>query len=192
MHRITCSASGCSESIDICPEVVGDTSLTAFCQRAQGWGKAKRSSHVYCFAHRTQTERCGPEYNHPFCWGRHNSTSTSSASSTAVPVHFSNATEGRQPGGDPGLESSCGVMSSSDSEVEPEAEPKPKPKPTHFKPEVLETEDVQDGWHEYYVRALRREEGYTPMYLGLEGVGILDCRFSTVRTDSSDLPSQNA
>ena len=87
MHRITCSASGCSESIDICPEVVGNTIYTAFCQRAQGWGKAKRSSHVYCFAHRTQTARCGPEYNHPFCWGRHNSTSTSGSSSTAVRVH---------------------------------------------------------------------------------------------------------
>ena len=87
MHRITCSASGCSESIYICPEVVGDTGLTAFCQRAQGWGKAKRSSHVYCWTHRTQIEPCGPEYSHPVCWERHNSTSTSGSSSTAVPVH---------------------------------------------------------------------------------------------------------
>ena len=114
---------------------------------------------MYCEEHRTQTGQCGPEYNHPVCWGRHNSTSTSS--STAGPVHFSNATEGRQPRGDPGLESSCGVMSSSEPEVEPEAE-------------VSETEDVQDGWHAYYVKALRRVEGYTPMYPGLEGVGILD------------------
>ena len=172
MHRITCSAFCCSESIDICPEVVGDTSLTAFCQRAQGWGKAKRSSHVYCEEHRTQTEPRGPEYNHPVCLGRHNSTSTSS--STAGPVHFSNATEGRQPRGDPGLESSCGVMSSSESKDEPEAESKLEPKPRHLKPEVRETEDLEDGWHGYYRRALLGLEDYEPWYPGLEGIAILD------------------
>ena len=159
MHRITCSASGCGKSIDICPEVVGDTGLTTFCLRAQRWGTEKKGSHVYCSAHRPQNERCGPQYNHPVCWGRHNSTSTSS--STAGPVHFSNATEGRQPRGDPGLESSCGVMSSSEPEVEPEAD-------------VLETEDVQDGWYQYYEAALRGDEGYTPMHPGLVGFEILD------------------
>ena len=73
-----------------------------------------------------------------------------------------------------GLESSCGVMSSSEPEDEPEAESKPKPKPRHFKPEVLETEDVQDGWRGYYERALRGLEGYEPRYPGLEGTAILD------------------
>ena len=73
-----------------------------------------------------------------------------------------------------GLESSCGVMSSSEPEDEPEAESKPKPKPRHFKPEFLETEDVQDGWHGYYERALRGLEGYEPRYPGLEGIAILD------------------
>ena len=101
-------------------------------------------------------------------------------------VQFSNAAEGRQRGGsdsgsDRGLESSCDDMSSSEPEVEPEAEPKP----VDFKPEVLDTEDVKDGWRAYYVKVLRRVgKSYTPFYLGLEGVGILNGEDSS--DDSSD------
>ena len=101
-------------------------------------------------------------------------------------VQFSNAAEGRQRGGsdsgsDRGLESSCDDMSSSEPEVEPEAEPKP----VDFKPEVLDTEDVKDGWRAYYVKVLRRVgKGYTPIYPGLEGVGILNGEDSS--DDSSD------
>ena len=73
-----------------------------------------------------------------------------------------------------GFESSCVVMSSSEPEDEPEAESKPKPKPRHFKPEVRETEDVEDGWHGYYRRALLGLEDYEPWYPGSEGIAILD------------------
>ena len=97
-------------------------------------------------------------------------------------VQLSNAAEGRQRGGsdsgsDRGLESSCDDMSSS----EPEAEPKP----VDFKPEVLDTEYHNCGWRAYYKKVLRRVgKGYTPIYPGLEGVGILNGEDSS--DDSSD------
>ena len=77
--EVHCSHSGCPATVNACPETIGNHSLVAYCIRAQGWGKAKCSSYVYCQAHRTTDMPYGRDTNDVRCLLRHTGGTASAA-----------------------------------------------------------------------------------------------------------------
>ena len=83
--KVHCSHSRCPAMVSACRETIGNHSLVAYCIRAQGWGKAKSSSHVYCQAHRPTDLPFGGDRNDVQCLLRHTG-GTASAAVTPQPL----------------------------------------------------------------------------------------------------------